>query len=82
MDCSTATSIYDFAHRRLPYLTKKPAIVFYGKVILYDELFALIDNAANHLYRLGVREGTVVSIHLPNCPQAIISIYALAKFAT
>ena len=45
----------------------------------YGELFEKIDNVADHLYSMGVREGTVVTIHLPNCPQAVIASYAVAK---
>lgn len=57
----------------------KIAIWFDGNSITYRELFDKIDNVANHLYAFGVREGTVVTIHISNCPEAIISIYAVAK---
>ena len=76
---TTETSIYEYAKQGLKLNPDKIAIWFYGKSITYRELFEKIDNVADHLYELGVREGTVVTIHLPNCPQAIFAIYAVAK---
>lgn len=73
------TGIYAYAKHGLSLSADRPALWFYGKSITYRELFEKIDNTADHLYALGVREGTVVTIHLPNCPQAVIAIYAVAK---
>ena len=76
---TTETSIYEYAKQGLALSTDKTAIWFYGKSIAYRELFEKIDNVADNLYAMGVREGTVVTIHLPNCPQAVMAIYAVAK---
>ena len=76
---TTETGIYEYAKQGLALSPDKTAIWFYGKSITYRELFEKIDNVADHLYALGVREGTVVTIHLPNCPQAVMAIYAVAK---
>lgn len=76
---TTETSIYEYAKQGLQYGADRTAIWFYGKSISYGELFEKIDNVADHFYALGVREGTVVTIHLPNCPQAVMAIYAVAK---
>ena len=76
---TTETSIYEYAKQGLSYGADRVAIWFYGKAIKYGELFEKIDNVADNLYALGVREGTVVTIHLPNCPQAVMAIYAVAK---
>ena len=76
---TTETGIYEYAKQGLSLSEDKIAIWFYGKSITYRELFEKIDNVADHLYALGVREGTVVTIHLPNCPQAVMAIYAVAK---
>lgn len=73
------TSIYEYARQGLEISPDKTALWFYGKSISYRELFRCIDNAADNLYALGVRQGTVVTIHLPNCPQAAIAVYAVAK---
>ncbi len=73
------TSIYEYARQGLALSADKTAIWFYGKSITYRELFRLIDNIADNLFAVGVRQGTVVTIHLPNCPQAVMAIYAVAK---
>ena len=76
---TTETSIYEYAKQGLSHGADRTAIWFYGRSISYGELFEKIDNVADHLYELGVREGTVVTIHLPNCPQAVMAVYAVAK---
>ena len=76
---NTETSIYEYAKQGLMYGRDRVAIRFYGNSLSYGELFDTIDNVADHLHSLGVRRGTVVTIHLPNCPQAVIAIYAVAK---
>lgn len=73
------TSVYEYAREGLRLSPKKPALWFYGRSICYTQLFESIDNVANNLYQMGVRPGTVVTIHLPNCPQAVMSFYAVAK---
>lgn len=73
------TSIYEYAKQGLALSADKPAIWFYGKSMTYAKLFYRIDNVADHLAALGVGQGTVVTIHLPNCPQAAMAIYAVAK---
>lgn len=75
----TETSIYEYAKQGLSYGADRTALWFYGKSISFSTLFEKIDNVADHLYQFGVRQGTVVTIHLPNCPQAVMAIYAVAK---
>ncbi len=55
------------------------AVEYLGKKIKYKKLIKLIDVACNSFYRLGVRKGDVVTICLPNIPEALISLYALNK---
>ena len=76
---TTETSIYEYARKNSDNLPSKIAIWYKGGGITYRDLFEKIDNLADHLYAMGVREGTVVTITISNCPEAIISIYAVAK---
>ena len=76
---TTETSIYEFAKRSAEQFAAKTALWFYGKGISYQKLFEKIDRVADNLHCLGVCRGTVVTIHLPNCPQAVMAIYAVAK---
>lgn len=55
------------------------AMDFMGKPTKYHCLINQIDQCAGALHSLGVRENDVVTIALPNCPQAIIFLYAINR---
>lgn len=73
------TSIYACAKQNLKGNERRTALWFYGKRVTFDELFEKIDAVAGGLYEAGVRQGSVVSVHMPNCPQAVYAVYAAAK---
>lgn len=76
---TTETSIYEYARQGLLKNPDKIAIWFYGRAMSYRELFLGIDATAVRLASLGVTKGTVVTVRLPNCPQTVMAIYAIAK---
>ena len=76
---TTDTSIYEYARQGLLKNPDKIAIWFYGRAMSYRELFLGIDATAVRLASLGVTKGTVVTVRLPNCPQTVMAIYAIAK---
>lgn len=53
------------------------AMDFMGSSITYKELIANINRCAMSLRTIGVRENDRVTIALPNCPQAVYSLYAV-----
>lgn len=53
----------------------RPALLFYGRVIRYRELDALVNRFAQALLRMGIGKGSVVGIMLPNLPQTVIAFY-------
>jgi len=53
----------------------RPAIKFYGRVISYGELDALVNQFAQALIKLQVSKGSVVGLMLPNLPQTVIGHY-------
>jgi long-chain acyl-CoA synthetase len=55
------------------------AIEFMGRKVKYSELKVLVDKLANALAGLGVNKGDKVAVILPNCPQFIISDFAISK---
>lgn len=55
------------------------AYKYFGKKVSYRSLIRQIDNASVAFKDLGVKKGEVVTICLPNIPEAIISFYALNK---
>ncbi len=57
----------------------RAALVFFGRRISFLALDGLVDRFAAGLQRLGVRKGTPVSLHLPNCPQFVIAYYGVLR---
>lgn len=55
------------------------AYEFMGKKSTYKQLINYIELAAKALVKEGIRRGDVVTICLPNVPQAIILLYALNR---
>lgn len=53
------------------------ALDFFGRTYSYRELADLTRKATAALYRCGVRKGDVVALIMPNCPQHVISFYAV-----
>lgn len=56
---------------------EKKALYFNGKEMTYGELLTESKKMAGYLQSLGVKKGDKVAIMLPNCPQAVISYYAI-----
>ena len=72
-------SMYEMVRRcanKYPDLT---AYSYYGNKVSYKSYLRKIDTCACAYARLGVQRGDVVSIVMPNTPEAIISFYALNK---
>ncbi|MBN8208536.1 AMP-binding protein [Bacillus sp. NTK071] len=55
----------------------KTAVHFLGKELTFQELLSRAKRLANSLRENGLVKGERVSIMLPNCPQAVISYYAV-----
>lgn len=57
----------------------KIAYDFLDNTSTYSQFISDIDHCADALYALGLRKGDRVTISLPNCPQALICLYAINK---
>ena len=55
------------------------AITYYGKKMTYAELKESIDIAANAFLSYGIRKGDVVTLLMPNTPEAMIALLGLNK---
>jgi long-chain acyl-CoA synthetase len=56
-----------------------PALVYNNTRLTYAELLRRINRMAGGLSRLGVRRGDRVLLALPNCPEYVISFFAIQK---
>lgn len=61
----------------IPRYSGKIATEFIGAKLTYADLWRQIRSLANALDKMGLKAGDKVAIMLPNCPQAIISYYAV-----
>src|SRR5215475_16155147 len=57
----------------------KPAVAFMGAFIGFGDVKKLVDRLATALQKLGVVKGDRVGIMLPNCPQYLISFFAVVR---
>ncbi len=74
------TSVYanlDIAARRYP---RKAAIIFYDSIVSFSRLNAEVEALAGYLQQVcGVKRGDRVLLDMQNCPQFIISYYAILR---
>ena len=75
----TTKSIYNFMKDEVGDNKDLIALNYFGNRITYEELFDNIDVCARALRSYGVKEQDVVTICLPNMPEAIYAIYACNK---
>jgi long-chain acyl-CoA synthetase len=57
----------------------RPATAFLGAQLTFAEIKAQVDKLATSLSRLGVGKGDGVGVMLPNCPQYIVSFFAITR---
>jgi long-chain acyl-CoA synthetase len=55
------------------------ALLFMGKYLTYEELLRKVDLFANGINQMGIKEGEVITMALPNVFEAIISFYGVNK---
>jgi long-chain acyl-CoA synthetase len=55
------------------------AILFQGREVKYHQLKSRVDSLANALVRMGLKPGERVCLYLPNCPEYILSYWAVLK---
>ena len=55
------------------------ALSFYGRDVTYKELDETIDHLAAGLIHLGVQKGDRVALFMENCPQFVISYFAIHR---
>ena len=72
-------TIYDEVKLSTKKYPQNIAIKYMGKKITYEKLLKKIDITARGFNELGISKGDIVTILLPNVPEALISLYALSK---
>jgi long-chain acyl-CoA synthetase len=72
-------SIYQMLCLAAAQFSERPATVFLGARLTFGELKERADKLAKALSRLGIGKGDRVGIMLPNCPQYLVSFFAIVR---
>lgn len=73
------STIYEYLYNNNMKNLNRISVKYFGRNITYRELFDNIDRFALSFKNLGVKEGDIVTLCLPNVPEAIYSFYGLNK---
>ena len=71
--------MYDYLLQSSQDYMDNYCINYLGKRIKFSELFKKINECMFSLVNAGVKEGDIVSICMPTCPETVIVMYALNK---
>jgi long-chain acyl-CoA synthetase len=71
--------LYRFLETAADWLPKRPATIFYGATLTYQQLDRKVNQFAHALHGLGLKPGGRVMAVLPNMPQLIVAYYAIMK---
>jgi len=71
--------VYQMLNLAAAQFNERPAAVFLGAELSFGQLKEQADKLATALSRLGVGKGDRVGIMLPNCPQYLISFFAIVR---
>lgn len=73
------TSCYDYLYSCNSKYQNRTALNYFGRKITFEELFANIESVAKALKQAGVKENDIITISLPNIPEAAYLFYACSK---
>ncbi len=73
---TTMFGAIELSAKRVP---QAPALDFMGKITTYEKLVEKIEDAARAFINAGIKKDDVVTICMPNTPQAIVCLYALNR---
>ena len=73
----TNKRIYDYLKDSVGVDTDFVAINYFNSRIRYYEFFDRIDKTSKALWHYGVKQGDIVTICMPNTPEAVIMFYAI-----
>ncbi len=72
-------SIYSYFEKCASQYLDKPAYDYFGTVVSYKQFINDIDKCARAFRSQGIRPGDVVTICMPNTPEAVTCFYAINK---
>ncbi|KGK90027.1 acyl-CoA synthetase [Desulfosporosinus sp. HMP52] len=64
-------------HKSVKNHAEAIALIFFGRKISYQQLGSYINSLTTSLHKIGIQQGDRIALLLPNCPQYVISYYAI-----
>jgi long-chain acyl-CoA synthetase len=74
-----ARPLFELFEKSAALFANRPYLDFLGHVYDYADIAEQVNRAARGFQILGVKKGVKVGLFLPNCPQYVISYYAILK---
>jgi long-chain acyl-CoA synthetase len=71
--------LYEILRLASSLYAQRPATAFLGAQMTFGELKTQTDKLATALAQMGIGKGDRVGVMLPNCPQYLISFYAISR---
>lgn len=72
-------SLYQILESTVNLYPTYPALYFENKQIKYKKVLEEVDKLASFLQSINVKSGDIVTVCMPNMPQAVYAIYAINK---
>lgn len=72
-------SVYRYLYEKNKEYLERTALTYFGRKITFGELFSKIEETAKALKNMGVKENDIVTISMPNTPEAVYLFYAMSK---
>lgn len=72
-------TVYRYLYEQNKDYLGRTALTYFGRKITFDELFTKIEETAKALKSMGVKENDIVTISMPNTPEAVYLFYAMSK---
>src|SRR5689334_12051706 len=71
--------IHQILNQAALQFTDRPAVAFRDVRLTFGEIKAEVDRLATALARLGIGSGDRIGVMLPNCPQYLVSFFAIVR---
>ncbi len=84
MDCIGTQNLKNVLQHKVELFADREFLVFEDKNervsrLTYKDFYILVNKFANLLYSKGIKKGDKVIVHLGNCPEHLISFFAIAS---
>ncbi len=72
-------TLRDLLRERAEKGRDKPLILFHGRAFTYGEFQREVNRVAHSFLRLGAERGDKIALLLPNCPEFLFTVFAVAE---